>query len=64
MAPTHHEGKGNEIFKWKKAVRLDPKSFKPLKNARDYSHWWREHKIKLAARDLAHLLDQFCRPKD
>ena len=52
------------IFQWKKAVRLDPKSFKSLKNAYDYQHWWREHKIKLTAYDLAHFLDRYHTPKD
>ena len=55
--------KGDEILQWKKAVRLDPKAFKPLKNAHDYQHWWREHKIKLTAYDLAHLLDRFFKLK-
>ena len=48
--------KTDVIFSWKKAVRLDPKSFKPLKNAYDFFHWWKEHKIKLNAYDLGHFL--------
>ena len=51
--------KGDLIYSWKKAVRLDPKTFKPLKNAHDYFHWWKEHKIKLNAVELGHFLDPY-----